>query len=57
MGMKSLGTVGPNDYEKYPNRSETVSWVQSEGRTGPDSELKGNCIQKTVDVVIQTGDR
>ncbi len=55
--MKGLGTVGPNDYAKHPNGSETVSWAQSEGRTESDVDIKGNYIQKTTDVVIEKENR
>jgi len=52
----TMGTR-PNNFGKYADGSETVSWAQSEGGLESDSGLKGPCIiHKTTEVVIKEED-
>ncbi len=50
--MKGLGEVGPMDYAKMPDGSETISWAQSGGPGDEDESLKHRGIKKTTEVMI-----
>ena len=54
---RSGGTVGPEDYAKHPNGSETVTWAESEGRRESREALKGDFITKTTEVIVQNEEK